>query len=153
MAVQSCGSNIPNKNQGWRTGFLNAEVKWLEKRFRQDAMKSSPRLMHTCALLSRFSHVQLFATPGTVAYQALMSMGFSRQEYWSGLPFLLQGIFPNQWLNPSPALQRDSLPLSCQGSPDITHMLYLKNDTDELNYKTERVTGIKKNLGGSEEKG
>ena len=34
------------------------------------------------------SHVQLFATPWTVAYQALLSMGFSRQEYWSGLPFL-----------------------------------------------------------------
>ena len=33
------------------------------------------------------SHVQLFATPWTVAYQALPSMGFSRQEYWSGLPF------------------------------------------------------------------
>ena len=33
------------------------------------------------------SHVQLFATPWTVARQALLSMGFSRQEYWSGLPF------------------------------------------------------------------
>ena len=33
------------------------------------------------------SHVQLFATPWTVAYQASLSMGFSRQEYWSGLPF------------------------------------------------------------------
>ena len=33
------------------------------------------------------SHVQLLATPGTVAYHALLSMGFSRQEYWSGLPF------------------------------------------------------------------
>ena len=42
------------------------------------------------------SRVQLFATPWTVAYQALQSMGFSRQEYWSGLPFLLQGIFLTQ---------------------------------------------------------
>ena len=33
------------------------------------------------------SHVRLFATPRTVAYQAPLSMGFSRQEYWSGLPF------------------------------------------------------------------
>ena len=37
-------------------------------------------------LLSHFSHVQLFATPWTAAYQAPLSMGFARQEYWSGLP-------------------------------------------------------------------
>ena len=38
-------------------------------------------------LLSHFSCVQLFATPWTVAHQAPLSMGLSRQEYWSGLPF------------------------------------------------------------------
>ena len=38
-------------------------------------------------LLSHFSHVRLFATPWTVAHQAPPSMGFPRQEYWSGLPF------------------------------------------------------------------
>ena len=37
-------------------------------------------------LLSRFSHVRLLATPWTAAYQAPLSMGFSRQEYWSGVP-------------------------------------------------------------------
>ena len=51
-------------------------------------------------VLSHFSHVQLFVTPWTVAHQALLSMGFSRQEYWSGLPCLLQGIFPTQGSNP-----------------------------------------------------
>ena len=40
-------------------------------------------------LLSPFSRVQLLVTPWTVAYQAPLSMGFSRQEYWSGLSFLL----------------------------------------------------------------
>ena len=41
-----------------------------------------------CAcVLSRFSRVQLFENPWTVAHQAPLSMGFSRQEYWSGLPF------------------------------------------------------------------
>ena len=40
------------------------------------------------ALLSCFSHFWLFVTPWTVAHQALLSMGFSRQEYWSGLPRL-----------------------------------------------------------------
>ena len=42
------------------------------------------------------SCVRLFATPWTVAYQAPPSMGFSRQEYWSGFHFLLQGIFLTQ---------------------------------------------------------
>ena len=46
------------------------------------------------------SVVSNFATPWTVARQAPLSMGFPRQEYWSGLPFLLQGIFPTQGLNP-----------------------------------------------------
>ena len=44
-----------------------------------------------------FSHVQLFVT---VAHQALVSMGFSRQEYWSGLPFPSPEIFPTQGWNP-----------------------------------------------------
>ena len=46
------------------------------------------------------SHVRLFATPWTVAYQAPLSMGFSRQEYWSGLPFPSPGDLPTQGLNP-----------------------------------------------------
>ena len=46
------------------------------------------------------SHVRLFVTPWTVAHQAPQSMEFSRQEYWSGLPFLLQGIFPTRVSNP-----------------------------------------------------
>ena len=42
-------------------------------------------LAWVCAVLSHLSHVQLFATPWTAAYQASLPMGFSRQEYWSGL--------------------------------------------------------------------
>ena len=41
----------------------------------------------TMDVLSHFSHVQLFVTPWTVTHQAPLSMGFSRQEHWSGLPF------------------------------------------------------------------
>ena len=52
-------------------------------------------------LLSRFNRVRLFATPWTVAHQAPLSMGFTRQEHWSGLHALLQGIFPTQGSNPS----------------------------------------------------
>ena len=44
-------------------------------------------------LLSRFSHVRLLATPWTAAYQAPPSMGFSRQEYWSGVPLPSPLIF------------------------------------------------------------
>ena len=50
--------------------------------------------MCTC-VLSCLSHVWCFATPWTVAHQAPLSMGFSRQEYWSGLPYPPPGGFPN----------------------------------------------------------
>ena len=46
------------------------------------------------------SHVRLFATPWTVAHQAPPSMGFSRQEYWSGLPFPSPGDLPNLGIEP-----------------------------------------------------
>ena len=51
------------------------------------------------------SHVQLLVTPWTVAYQAPPSIGFSRQEYWSGLPFPSPGDLPNPRIKPgSPTL-------------------------------------------------
>ena len=50
-------------------------------------------------MLSPSSRIWLFVTLWTVACPAPLSMGFSRQEYWRGLPFLLQGIFPTQGLN------------------------------------------------------
>ena len=62
-------------------------------------------------MLSCFSRVQLFAIPWTVTLQAPLSMGFSRQEYWSGVPFPLPGDLPDTGIEPrSPALQMDSLP-------------------------------------------
>ena len=66
------------------------------------------------------SCVQLFATPWTVPCQAPLSMGFSRSEYWSGLPFPSPGIFPTQGLNPGLLHWHvSSLPLSHQGSPHL----------------------------------
>ena len=57
------------------------------------------------------SPVRLFGTPWTVAYQAPPSVGFSRQEYWSGLPFPSPGDLPNPGIEPrSPALLADALP-------------------------------------------
>ena len=67
-------------------------------------------------LMLTLSRVQLFVTPWTVAHQASLSMGFSRQEYWSGLPFPSPGDLPNQRIKPtspaSPILAGRSLPLA-----------------------------------------
>ena len=67
------------------------------------------------------SRVQLFATPWTVAHQAPLSMEFSRQEYWSGLPFPSLGDLPDPGVEPTslapPALAADSFPLHHLGSP------------------------------------
>ena len=57
------------------------------------------------------SHVQLFATPWTVGYQPPLSMGFSRQKHWSGLPFPSPGDLPDPGIEPTcPALQADASP-------------------------------------------
>ena len=83
------------------------------------------RVIRSCfyvCVLSLFSCVRLFATPGTVALQAPLSMAFSRQENWSGLPFPPPGDLPNSGIEPSslasPALQADSLPTEPPGKPD-----------------------------------
>ena len=65
-----------------------------------------------------FSRVRLFATPWTVAYQAPLSMGFSRQEYWSGVPLPSPGELPNPGTN-SPALQADTFPSEPKINQDI----------------------------------
>ena len=69
--------------------------------------------------VSRFSHVRLLVTPWAISCQAPLSMGFSMQEYWSGLPFPSPGDRPDPGLKPeSPALQADSLPSATHGQPD-----------------------------------
>ena len=74
-------------------------------------------------LLSHFSRVRLCATPLTEAHQAPLSLGFSRQEYWSGLPCPLPGDLPNPRIKPrSPALQVDSLPSEPPGKPMNTRV-------------------------------
>ena len=65
-----------------------------------------------------FSRVRLFATLWTVAHQVPLSMGFSRQEYWSGLLFPSPGDLPDPGIEPrSPALQADALPSEPPGKP------------------------------------
>ena len=90
---------------------------------------ASPALTLTLKSLSR---VQLFATPWTVAYQAPPFMEFSRQEYWSGLPFPSPGDLPEPGIEPgSPALQADALPSEPPGKskwtclPSWTHLILI----------------------------
>jgi len=64
------------------------------------------------------SRVRFFATPWTVAYKAPLPMEFSRQEYWSGLPFPSPGNLPDLRIEPgSPALQADTLLSEPPGKP------------------------------------
>ena len=71
------------------------------------------------------SCVRLFVIPWTVARQAPLSMGFSRQEQWSGLPFLIPGDLPDSGIEPtslaSSALAGDSLSLVPAGKPFICY--------------------------------
>ena len=57
--------------------------------------------------MKSLSQVWYFVTPWTVAHQAPVSMGFSRQEYWSGLPFPSPGDLPNPWIEPRSSRPRD----------------------------------------------
>ena len=77
--------------------------------------------MEDCVPAKLIQLCQLCVTPWTVAHQAPLSMGFSRQEYWSGLQFPTPGGLPASRIEPkspaSPALQAGTLLLSHQGSP------------------------------------
>ena len=77
-------------------------------------------------LLSHFSRVRLFTIPWAVACQAPLSMGFPRQEYWSGLPCPLTGNLPNSGIKAeslmSSVLTGGSLPLAPPGKPQETFM-------------------------------
>ena len=66
-------------------------------------------IMLLLLLLSHFSHVQLCATPWTAAYQASPSMGFSRQEHWSGLPFPPPPMHENEKWKGSRSVMPDSV--------------------------------------------
>ena len=89
----------------------------------------------TCVCV--LSHIQLFATPWTSACQAPLFMGFSRQDYWSGLPFRLPGDLPDPGIKPespvSPALADRVFTTESPGKLSLTWIKYVKHDIDELN--------------------
>ena len=76
--------------------------------------------MHACLV----SHVQLFVTPRTVAHQAPLSMGISRQKYWSGLPFPTLGHLPDPGVKPmsfvSPVLAGGFFTTEPPGKPHLS---------------------------------
>ena len=76
-------------------GASSLEVTFSGVSFQQSSLGGN---IYHCACV--FSCVRLFLTPGTVARQAPLSMGFSRQEHWSGLPFPTPGHHPNLGINP-----------------------------------------------------
>ena len=80
--------------------------------------------MHAARVLSRFSRLRLFAAPWTVARQAPPSTEFSRQGYWSGLPFSSPGDIPDPGIEPwLPALQADFLPSEPPGNLNVFNIL------------------------------
>ena len=98
------------------------------------------------------SRVQLFATPWTVAYQAPLSMGFSRQEYWSGLPFLSSGDLPDPGIETrSPTLQAEALLSELPGKL-IQTKLYIKQK--EMHRHRKQASAYQSGkLGGKDELG
>ena len=96
-------------------------------------------------VLMLLSRVQLFATPWTVAHQAPLSMGFSRQEYWSGVPYPPPGDPPNPGMEArSSTLQADSLPSEPSRKPPKNNYNYYKLLTNihilkEVDYYIDNV--------------
>ena len=128
---------LPGKFHGWRS---------LAKSSLWDCTESDTpeRVTHTHSLKSKFSlyldslpglkafilifiveslnHVQLVETPWTITFQSSLSMGFPRQEYWSGLPFPSPGDLPDPGNEPtSLAWQADCFPLSYLGSTFVNY--------------------------------
>ena len=105
LGIYWVGQNIPLSfpQMSWRS---------MNKLFGQPNM---------CVCSQSLSRIRLFVTPRTVACQASLSMEFSRQEYWGGLPFPSPGDLPNQWFEPtSPALAGGFFTSQLPGKPMIS---------------------------------
>ena len=85
----------PPDDAGGETEAHRGEVTG-SKSPRESGARRAESLDRVSPSAQSLSRVQLFATPWTLTHQALLSMGFPRQKYWSGLPFPSPGIFPTQ---------------------------------------------------------
>ena len=101
-----------------------------------------PSILHACVcVLNSFSHVWLCMTRWTIAHQAPLSMGFSRQEYWSRFPCLPPGDLLDPGIkHAAPALQKDSLPWSHWGSPSFDVSFNKLVNAGEKKEDSERET-------------
>ena len=118
-----------------------ASTEWLKNKRatygRKIADVSKQRLKIVCSvhpytcMLSHFSHVQFFVTRLTVACQAPLSMGFSRQEYWSGLPCPPPGDLPDPGIEPGQDRIRDSC-ISCTGRQILYRQGHLRSPSIPL---------------------
>ena len=110
------------------TYFILLQLSWQEILLTSESLKMT--LAYTWHLVKwsevkLLSHVRLFATTGTVAYKAPLSMEFSRQEYWSGLPLPSPGDLPDPGIKRgSPALQADSSLSEPPGKPQDCRIVW-----------------------------
>ena len=94
-------------------------------------------------VLSRFSRVRLFVTPWTIAHHDPLFMGFSRQEYWSGLPFPSPRDLPNLGIEPgSPSLHAYSLPSELLRKPKVSRRASFTFCLLYLFFKTIQVISL-----------
>ena len=123
LVVSSTGSCL-------KRCFLVGNVKWCShfSKVWWFLKKWNLRVTLRACMLSHFSHVWLFAAPWTVVLQAPLSMGFSRQEYWSGLSCPPLGDLPN------PGIEPRSSYISYIGRKVLYHWCHLRSP--ELPYDT-----------------
>ena len=111
------GLPFPSSGDLWIQG-LNPGLPHCKQMLYHLSHQGSLIALWTSEPVKLLSCVRLFAIPWSVAYQAPPSMEFSRQEYWSGLPFPSPGELPDPGIEPrSPALQADALPSELPGKP------------------------------------
>ena len=90
---------------------MGQQIKKESRKYFKTTTKKMQLIKSMKVKVKSLSHVQLFVTPWTVTYQDPLSMGFSRQEYWSGLPFPSPGDLPDPGIKPRPpTLWADTLP-------------------------------------------
>ena len=107
-ATQDGQIMVERSDKMWSTGEGNGKP--LQYSCLENPMNSVNSILTLKVKVKSLSCVRLFATTWTVAYQAFLSMGFSRQEYWSGLLFPSPGDLPDPGIEPgSPALEADAL--------------------------------------------
>ena len=105
-------------------------AEYLNRHFSKEDINMAIKHIKRCS--TSHSCVWVSATPWTVAHQAPLSMGFSRQEYWSGLPFPSLGIFLTQGLNLGlPHCKETLYQLSHQGRPLITWEMEIKTGASQ----------------------